>query len=145
MSPPADRSQRASRRQVGALCWRDGASGREVLLVTSRETGRWIIPKGGRMSGVPDAQAAAQEALEEAGVTGDLDERPAGTFHYEKRLAGKARRLTAVDVYPLRVQAELDRWDEAHERTRQWFPATEAAQKVDEPELQALIRGFAPV
>lgn len=145
MSLKTDRTQRPTRRQVGALCWRQAAGGGiEVLLVTSRETGRWITPKGGRMPGVADPQAAAQEALEEAGVAGELSEARLGTFHYDKRVAGHGARRTAVDLYALKVTAELDDWDEAHERRRQWFPLEEAAGLVAEPELKALIAGFRP-
>ena len=144
MGAKQDRTDRARRRQVGALCWRFGEAGVEVLLITSRDTGRWVIPKGHRMDGVSDASAAAQEALEEAGVAGELIEAPLGVFHYMKRLSGKAARRTTVQVYPLKVTAELEDWKEARERTRRWFPPAEAAGCVDEPELKALLLDFRP-
>lgn len=140
-----DRTLRNTRRQVGALCWRVGADdGLEVLLVTSRDTGRWVTPKGNRMSGLTDAEAAAEEAMEEAGATGLLDERVMGTFTYDKRLSGKSRRRTAVDLYSLQVTHLFDTWPEAHERERRWFGRLEAVEAVDEPELRALIAAFAP-
>ena len=144
MTARTDRLDRPKRRQVGALCWRPGPEGPEILMITSRDTGRWVTPKGNPMSGVGDARAAAQEALEEAGVAGELHETSLGVFHYHKRLSGKARRLTAVDLYPLRVTAELDTWDEAHQRERRWFAPEAAAAAVDEPELKTLIRDFRP-
>ena len=139
-----DRVHRSTRRQVGALCWREAASGIELVLVTSRDTGRWVTPKGHRMQGFPDPLAAAEEAYEEAGVRGAVGKVAIGVFHYDKRLSGKAVRNTAVDVYPLQVQTEYDDWPEAHQRSRRWFSQTEAAQAVDEPELKALLAAFTP-
>lgn len=140
-----DRVYRASRRQVGALCWRLDGGQRQVLLVTSRDTGRWVTPKGNRMTALSDSKAAAEEAFEEAGVRGAVSAAPIGVFHYNKRLDGAATRSLAVDLYTLEVQAEFDDWPEAHERTRRWFGQAEAAEAVTEPELQALIASFRPL
>jgi len=141
----SDRTLRAKRRQVGALCWRlDDADRIEFLLVTSRDTGRWVTPKGNRMKGLTDSEAAAEEAMEEAGATGQMASEPVGTFTYEKRLSGRARRLTAVDLYGLQVAHLFDRWPEAHQRERRWFRRLDAMDAVDEPELKALMAGFAP-
>ena len=141
----SDRTLRAKRRQVGALCWCLGEDDRiAFLLVTSRDTGRWVTPKGNRMKGLSDAEAAAEEAMEEAGTTGLIEPAPFGTFTYDKRLAGRARRQTAVDVYSLQVTHLFDSWPEAHERERRWFSRLEAVEAVDEPELKALIAAFAP-
>ncbi len=132
------------RRQVAALPWRRGTDGLEILLITSRETHRWVTPKGGRMTGRTDPEAAAQEALEEAGVEGVVDERPLGQFRYLKRLKRRAPRWLAVDVYGLQVTAEHDDWKERAERERVWLPREEAARRVDELELKALIAAFDP-
>src|SRR5690606_23483459 len=86
MAADPARTERSERRQVAALPWRRGGDGLEVLLITSRETGRWVVPKGGRMPGRTDAEAAAEEAVEEAGVTGRVVESPCGTFRYLKIL-----------------------------------------------------------
>ena len=71
--------------QVAALCWRRRKGTVEVLLVTSRETRRWVIPKGWPMDGLADYNAARREAFEEAGVEGHMRREPLGTFFYEKR------------------------------------------------------------
>lgn len=135
----------AAKRQVGALCWRRGADGGlEILLITSRGTGRWVIPKGNRMKGLSDAEAAAEEAREEAGVAGVPAAKPIGSFAYDKRLSGGRSRPAVVEVYCLRVEALADAWPEQAERTRRWFPPAEAARLVDEPELKALIESFDP-
>lgn len=139
--PPAEK---AERRQVAALPWRRGADGLEILLITSRETQRWVTPKGGRMTGRTDPEAAAQEALEEAGVEGVVDDRPLGQFRYLKKLKRRASRWLLVDVYALRVTAEHDDWKERAERERVWMSREEAADRVDEPELKALIAAFDP-
>lgn len=144
MNHPPSIQPMAERRQVAALCWRMGACGVEVLLVTSRDTGRWVTPKGGRMTGRSDAEAAAIEACEEAGVDGVIDETPLGGFRYMKRLKRRGSRLTQVTVFSLRVERELDDWPEAAQRTRRWFPAPVAASLVEEVDLAALIGGFRP-
>jgi 8-oxo-dGTP pyrophosphatase MutT (NUDIX family) len=139
-----DSTSRPERHQVAALCWRPGQGGEiEILLVTSRDTGRWVTPKGGRMPGLTDAQAAAQEALEEAGVEGEVQEAPIGAFRYLKRLKRRAPRPTQVSVFALRVERELSDWKEAAQRTRRWFSIIEAAGAVDETELGAVILKFA--
>ncbi|MBW8304669.1 MAG: NUDIX hydrolase [Brevundimonas sp.] len=134
----------AERRQVAALPWRRGPQGIEILLVTSRETRRWVTPKGGRMAGKTDAQAAAREALEEAGVEGVVGDRPLGRFRYLKVLKRRAARWCAVDLYDLEVTIEHPDWQERAERERVWLPREEAARRVDEPDLQALIAAFEP-
>lgn len=127
-------------RQVGALPIRNSESGGvEVLLVTSRETGRWIIPKGWPMRRMPDHKAAAREALEEAGVEGDVKKRPIGTYTYFKRQA-RTFALVEVAVYLLRVERERKRYSEMNERRKQWMRPKAAAEAVLEPELATLIR-----
>lgn len=132
------------RRQVAALPWRFGPSGLEILLITSRETRRWVTPKGGRMSGKTDAEAAALEALEEAGVEGAISQQPLGSFRYLKVLKRRASRWCTVDLYGLEVTVEHRDWQERGERERVWLSREEAARRVDEPDLQALIAAFEP-
>lgn len=143
MIEPPIRTERAERRQVAALCWRRGKQGLEILLVTSRETRRWVTPKGGRMPGLTDARAAAVEALEEAGVEGKVADHPIGTFRYLKWLRRGEGRWCVVSLYPLEVTVEHDTWQEQHERTRQWMSAEQAASRVNEVDLAALILAFA--
>lgn len=142
MTHEAIRTERAERRQVAALPWRRGTDGIEILLVTSRETRRWVTPKGGRMPGRTDAEAAAIEALEEAGVEGLVREEPLGTFRYLKVLKRRAPRWCVVSVYALEVTIQHDTWKEREERSRVWMSVEQAAACVGEPDLAALIRGF---
>ncbi len=144
MAGTAPSTERAERRQVAALPWRRGAEGVEILLITSRETRRWVTPKGGRMTGKTDAEAAAQEALEEAGVEGTISKRPLGSFRYLKVLKRRPPRWCVVDLYGLEVAVEHPDWQERAERERVWVRRDEAARMVDEPDLQALIAGFDP-
>jgi 8-oxo-dGTP pyrophosphatase MutT (NUDIX family) len=116
----------------------------QILLVTSRETRRWVTPKGGRMAGKTDAEAAAQEALEEAGIEGVVGDRPLGTFRYLKVLKRRAPRWCVVTVYGLEVTAEHPDWQERAERERVWVSREEAVRRVDEPDLKALIAAFDP-
>lgn len=145
MPNSAIRTEPAERRQVAALPWRrNGAGEVEILLVTSRETRRWVTPKGGRMVGKTDAQAAAQEALEEAGVEGAVSPHPIGTFRYLKVLKRRAARWCVVSLYALEVEVEHPAWLEQDERVRGWFSREAAANHVDELDLRALIAAFQP-
>jgi 8-oxo-dGTP pyrophosphatase MutT (NUDIX family) len=115
----------------------------EVLLVTTRETKRWIIPKGWPMKGFKPCKAAAREAYEEAGVRGRVSGRAFGHFVYEKRLEDSVDTVPCqVEVFPLLVKRQSKDWPEAKQRTTRWFPATEAAALVDNDQLCALIREF---
>jgi 8-oxo-dGTP pyrophosphatase MutT (NUDIX family) len=131
----------AARRQYAALPWRR-ANGLEVLLVTSRETRRWVIPKGWPMADRTGPEAAAQEAFEEAGVTGQAAEGPAGAFRYRKRLKTGDEVDCEVFVFPLRVDEEHEDWPERLERERQWFTPAAAAAAVEEDELKGIILSF---
>jgi len=128
--------------QVGALPYRRRPSGElEFLLLTSRQTHRFVIPKGWRMKGKADPQAAAMEAEQEAGVTGRVDPTPVGTYRYWKRLRNAFVPVRVI-VYALEVEAELADWKERRQRKRQWLTLDQAASLVDEPELVSLIANF---
>lgn len=139
MKPAHDIKEIADRRQVAALPYRREPDGRvSVMLVTSRETRRWVIPKGWPMTGKRKREAAAQEAFEEAGIKGRIAQKPVGSFTYFKRRAGHFE-LVYVKVYPLEVRRELDAWPEQGERERAWFRPQEAAGLVLEPGLAAIL------
>ena len=135
--------KRPNRFQVAALCYRGKGDQKEVLLITSRGTGRWILPKGWPIDGMNGAEAAMQEAWEEAGVRdGKLAQEPLGEFHYDKELDGGHVAPCSAKVYPIKVkQLETD-FPEAGQRTRTWVPADKAAEMVQEADLQALLRAF---
>lgn len=134
----------ARRLQYGALPYRLRDGRPEILLITSRETGRWVVPKGWPMKRCTPAQTAAQEALEEAGVRGEISCDPIGSYSYVKRLRPDHALGCAVVVFPLRVSEVKSHWREQRQRMRAWFDPSQAALRVDEPELQDLIRAFAP-
>ncbi len=126
--------------QYGVLPWREGADGPEVLLITSRDTGRWVIPKGWPMKGKAAWDAGALEAFEEAGVKGEVEHAPVGAYTYLKRLTRWRERLVEVQVYRMKVERELDEWPEKRQRERVWLTPEEAAARVAEPELAEIIR-----
>lgn len=128
-------------RQVAALCYRT-APRLEILLVTSRETRRWVTPKGWPMAGRTDHAAAAVEAFEEAGVDGVVSEQALGTFGYDKVLKSTEIRAITAALYPLEVILIRADWPEKGQRERRWFTPVEAAEAVQEPELAQLILAF---
>ena len=113
-----------------------------VLLVTSRETRRWVVPKGWPEKGRGDADQAAREAYEEAGVLGAVARTPIGSFRYSKRLKDGRDKPVAVDVHLLEVEEVLDDWPEADERERRWMTPAQAAMAVQEGALAALLLGL---
>ena len=128
-----------ARRQVAALPLRLAKNGAiEILLVTSRDTGRWIIPKGWTSKRIKDCKAAAREAREEAGVKGKIFREAIGTYRYIKRELGNGA-LIEVRVFLLKVSKRCKRWPEKRERRRAWFDIEDAASRVSDPELSILI------
>ncbi|MEO8113624.1 MAG: NUDIX hydrolase [Phenylobacterium sp.] len=139
--PEPDREPRA---QFAALPWRFAEGGGvEVLLITSRETRRWVIPKGWPIKGLKPAMTAAREAFEEAGVKGEIGKQPLGAFRYDKRLRSGRLQHVRVRVYLLLVTVEAETWPEKGQRDKLWTSAEAAAPMVDEPDLQRLIAAFA--
>lgn len=129
------------RKQIAALCCRSTKEALEVLLITSRDTGRWVIPKGWPMDRRTDADAALQEAWEEAGVAmAEVSEDVVGTFDYNKGLSDDCWVPVTVDVYLAKVTKLADDFPERAERKRAWVTPAKAASLVHEPELQDLLR-----
>ena len=140
----AGSGKRDVRTQFGALPWRLADHKLEILLVTSRDTGRWIIPKGWPMDGATPAEAAATEAFEEAGVEGKLSHQVIGFYGYLKQMDDADDFPIVVAVFPIRVKRLLSDWPEKSDRKRRWFSAKKAAIMVAEPELRQIIRHFNP-
>lgn len=138
-----DGSKTDLRTQFAALCYRIKDEKVQICLITSRRSGRWIVPKGWPMNGETPTDAAATEAFEEAGVKGKIHSRPAGVFSYYKVRSEDELPCIAI-VYPLRVKKVLSNWPEKKERQRKWLSRKKAAALVDDPELAAIILGFDP-
>lgn len=131
--------------KYGVLAYDIAADGEpRFLLITSRETKRWVIPRGNAVPGLPPHQSAAQEAYEEAGLTGLVDAEEIGTYRFDKRRKGGMTEEANVHVFPLRTTIQSGQWPEREERDTRWFTREEAAAAVDEPGLKALIRDFTP-
>jgi 8-oxo-dGTP pyrophosphatase MutT (NUDIX family) len=132
-----------TRIQYAALPYRSSSTQTEVMLVTSRETHRWIIPKGWPQKGKAPHRSAAREAFEEAGVVGKVGRRPIGSFAYRKRF--KSGRVIAceVQVFPLKVKQQRKQWPERRQREVKWLSAIKAAKMVREPKLRAILRRLA--
>ncbi|TMV94608.1 NUDIX hydrolase [Thioclava sp. BHET1] len=128
--------------QVGALCTRRIDGKLQILLITSRDSGRWVVPKGWPMRGRSLAGAARQEAWEEAGVKGRISSEPVGSFHYEKILDGGLGVPTDVVLYNLKVDHLEKVYPEDHQRKRQWCSPRHAADLVAEDSLKKILLEF---
>lgn len=117
-------------RQSGVVPFRDSDSGREVLLITTRKTGRWIVPKGIIEPDLSPRDSAAKEALEEAGVLGDIVQGAGESYCFEK-WRGECR----ATLFGLRVGEILEHWAEEGSRNRKWVPPQEIGEHVENPEL----------
>ena len=136
----------AFRQQIGALCYRykDGGPDIEVLVVTSRGSRSWIIPKGWPMKKKAFHEAAAIEAFEEAGVRGNPHERPAGRYTSLKELEDGEVVPCIVDVFPVEVELVQSEFKELGQRVVAWVSPVEAARRVREVELKSLLIEFRP-
>lgn len=134
--------EQALRMQYAALCWRDEGE-LEILLITSRETRRWLIPKGWPMDNRQPWESAAREALEEAGVEGTVGRTALGTYIYDKRMAGGVLVPCSVAVYPLKFARQRKQWREKDQRDQQWFKVAQAIETVQEQGLKQILRAFA--
>lgn len=136
--------QRPPRQQYAALCYRIRKKQEqpEILLATSRDTGRWVIPKGWPMEGKKAHQVAEREAFEEAGVKGKAEKEPLGYYNYIKTLANGLKIPVRVQVHELEVVELLKNFPEKTSRRLEWVSCEEAAVRVNEPELKTLILEF---
>jgi 8-oxo-dGTP pyrophosphatase MutT (NUDIX family) len=142
----SERRRPKSSRQVqyAALPYRaNGKSQLEIMLVTSRGTRRWIIPKGWPKRGMAPHHTAAKEAFEEAGVVGKVKKRPIGSYPYDKIMDKGDKASCRVRVFALRVTRQYKHWPEKHQRKIEWYPPAEALRFVREPHLRRIIRKFA--
>ncbi len=136
--------KRDLRTQFGALCWRKHRSEVQVLLVTSRRSKRWILPKGWPIDGSTPVEAAMEEAWEEAGVKGKSKPICVGLFSYTKELDGDSNLPCMVALFPVKVTSLANDWPEKSERKRRWFSLKKAASLVQEPELSSILKKFDP-
>lgn len=132
---------RPARYQVAALCHRMGPQGFEILVITSLNTGRWILPKGWPKNGRVAGAIALEEAWEEAGISPAEGSQPqkVGHYRYKKRLKGNVPVTTDVDVFAIPVTALADSYPESARRKRVWMTPADAAKAVDEPGLKDLL------
>jgi 8-oxo-dGTP pyrophosphatase MutT (NUDIX family) len=138
------KSKRALRTQFGALCYRLRDGKVEVLMISSRKSGRWIIPKGWPMDDMTPTQAAATEAHQEAGVKGTAYDVCLGGYSYVKVVENKGEVPVMVMVYPIKVKRLLTDYPERDQRKRKWVSLKKAGEKLSDPELATLVRQFDP-
>lgn len=133
-------SPQTRHRQVAALCYRQTRKGKRILLITSRRSGRWIVPKGWPINGLNDSNAALQEAWEEAGVKhAKVTDTPIGSFEYDKFRSNGDVTPVQAQVYAAEVHKLEDAYPEDHQRIRRWFTPDQAAHVVSEPQLKEML------
>lgn len=132
------------RTQFAALCYRIKYGKVQILLVTSRGSKRWIVPKGWPMEGRTPGGSAMQEAWEEAGVNGHVDGLCLGVYSYAKELGPEDNLPCVAMLYPVAVRALAKHYPESGQRRRRWVSRKKAARLVSEPELAQLILDFDP-
>lgn len=134
--------KRPPRLQVAAMCYRKSRKGLEVLLVTTRGTGRWILPKGWPELKEAGHETAATEAYEEAGVVGAAESKPFAHFRSYKGMDGGLNLRTRVDVYLIKAEDQLDDYPELGQREVAWVPVSKAIEMTNEPELHRVLKRF---
>jgi len=140
-----DSEKTGVRTQFGALCYRVQQDKVQILLITSRATKRWIVPKGWPIHGSTPVEAAETEATEEAGVIGRVSGHCLGIFSYTKTTgAGSDDLPCVVALFPIRVKRLMTDYPEKDQRRRKWVSQKKAATMVDEPELKQIIKSFDP-
>ena len=130
--------QSKAKPQSGVVPWRKNGKGIEVLLVTSRDTARWVIPKGSLEPDMTPAQSAVKEAEEEAGVKGKVSNKSIGDYTYFKT-ARKGGEYCRVEVFTMKVTDVQSKWPEMNERTRKWMTPEQASKRVNEKDLRKLL------
>ena len=143
--PVVEMASEGSETQFAALPFRIAAGGLQILLITSRGTRRWVIPKGWPIRGLRPREVAAREAFEEAGLVGKIvGKRSIGSYHYSKRLMDNRERLCRVKVFLLSVDRQLDVWPEKEQREQRWVDPIKGARMVDEGGLAEILRSAFP-
>ncbi len=142
--PEENRIGGKPKRQAAAAVFRGSGDSRELLLITSRDTGRWIVPKGWIEKGEDGPAAAIRETWEEAGIIGKvLPGGPVGHYRYVKQRPRRGDAICDVAVYLVRLLEQDARWPEKGQRKRKWFPVATAIGLVSEEGLKDVIRdGF---
>ena len=121
-------------RQSGVIPYRVRKGNLEVLLITSRNVGCWIIPKGIIEPDYSARNSAAKEALEEAGVKGSVHSKLLGTYRHRKW-----GRTCTVKVYPMRVTRIYKVWEES-DRDREWVSLKKALKRVRNDGLRQVMK-----
>jgi 8-oxo-dGTP pyrophosphatase MutT (NUDIX family) len=115
----------------------------EVLVVTTRQSRRWIVPKGWPIKRLTPSKCAAREAFEEAGVRGKIGARAIGNFRYKKAPdENGAEADCQVKVFPLLVKRQSATWPEFGQRVVQWVDPEKAISLIREPELKSMVGRF---
>ena len=128
--------------QYGVLPWRRAADGLQLLLITTRSTKRWIVPKGWPEKNMAPNECAAHEAYEEAGVLGDVADQPIGTFSHRKQLKSGHLITCRIHVFDMEVTGIAEDWPEKDEREIRWCTAEEAMALASDLGLRRIVAKF---
>ncbi|AFY35322.1 NUDIX hydrolase [Calothrix sp. PCC 7507] len=123
--------------QSGVIPYRIQNGRIEVLLITTRDRQRWVIPKGGISNGMSPHDSAAKEAWEEAGVMGQVNINELGIYKYRKR-----GNIYQVKMYLLAVVMVSEDYPEASQRQRQWLELSKAIAQIQTAALKHIFQSF---
>lgn len=140
---PATHAPSSHQIQYGVLPWRMMGGILQILLITTRNTRRWIVPKGWPVEGKSPREACVLEAMEEAGVEGTVSRRALGWFHYDKLRKSGEILPCKVQVFAMEVTRQHDDWPEKALRSMRWVTPAQALVHVGEPGLRQIITDFA--
>lgn len=129
-----------TKKQYGVIPYTTGKNGKpykKILLITSRTNGFWIFPKGNLMKNKTVYETAAQEAYEEAGIRGTVDQEHA----YKSKYSHNGHKHELI-LFPMKIDDILDEWPEKHQRKRQLVTVDKALQMINLDTLYSCLKNW---
>ena len=127
--------------QSGVIAYGLNEGNLSLVLITSKSTKRWVVPKGHIEPNLTAKESAEQEAFEEAGIEGVVSDVTVGSYDYTKHDKEDSN-IYRVSLFPMEIQRLHNDWPEANLRARQWMTIPQAVNAVNEETLKLLLKNF---